>query len=172
MLNLPNLISLLRFVLAPVFLVIFWSPYPNRMAFGMGILALAGITDMLDGYLARKLNMVTATGKMLDPLADKAVVISVLISLYLIGKIPFWLVALIMIKESMIVIGSLYLLLNNRAGVNVSISGKASTVTIYAAFFVAAFSLSSSTIMVAIAGIVSIAALIGYVNAFIRVSVR
>ncbi|WP_336368241.1 CDP-diacylglycerol--glycerol-3-phosphate 3-phosphatidyltransferase [Marinobacter sp. C2H3] len=80
--NLPNLLTLSRIVMIPVFVVIFYLPVESRYLVSAVIFALAGITDWLDGYLARKLDQSTPFGAFLDPVADKlmvAVALAVLI---------------------------------------------------------------------------------------------
>ncbi|MCL4440878.1 MAG: CDP-alcohol phosphatidyltransferase family protein [Firmicutes bacterium] len=168
MFNLPNGITLIRILLVPVFLMVFWSPKPNHITSGMLVLAAAGITDILDGYLARKLNMITPVGKILDPAADKLMLITVMSSLYLVGKIPLWLVVLVILKEAFLVLGGLVLIIWQKTGLCASFYGKAATISVYAALFSGAFEVSGSTIFAALAGLVSILALTEYINIFIR----
>ncbi|MDP4548979.1 MAG: CDP-diacylglycerol--glycerol-3-phosphate 3-phosphatidyltransferase [Marinobacter sp.] len=83
--NLPNLITLSRIVMIPVFVVVFYLPASWSYMASAAIFALAGITDWLDGYLARRLNQSTPFGAFLDPVADKlmvAVALAVLIEEY------------------------------------------------------------------------------------------
>lgn len=168
MLNIPNLISFLRIMLVPVFWVVFWSSGTHQLTLGMGILALAGLTDIVDGYIARKYGMVTELGKILDPLADKLMVITAIFALYQIRLLPVWLLILIIAKESCIIVGSLFIMFGYKVRVSASKYGKAATVSLYIAIFYAAFNLTGSIFITAIAAIVSLAALINYVYGFIR----
>lgn len=168
MLNIPNLISLLRILLVPVFWIVFWSQSTYHLFFGMVILALAGVTDIIDGYIARKHGLVTELGKILDPVADKLMVITAITSLYQIGLLPVWLLVLIIAKEACIVVGSLFIMFGYRVRVSASKYGKAATVSVYIAMFYAAFNLPGSIFVITIAAIVSLAALVNYVYGFIR----
>ena len=168
MCNLPNLISILRILLVPVFWVVFWSPGPHHIALGMSIFALAGLTDIIDGYIARKFGMVTELGKVLDPLADKLMVITAIFSLYQVKLLPVWLLILIIAKEAFIIIGGLFIMFGYRVRVSASKYGKAATVSLYIAIFYAAFNLAGSVFVNVIAAIISLAALINYIYGFTR----
>lgn len=72
--NLPTKLTFLRIFLIPVFVAIFFIPFPGHRFVALGIFALASFTDFLDGYLARKNNQITNLGKFLDPIADKMLV--------------------------------------------------------------------------------------------------
>lgn len=78
-LNLPNLLTLLRILLLPVFVVVFYLPFYGQYLVCALIFAIAGITDWVDGYLARKLNQITPFGAFVDPVADKLMVAVVLV---------------------------------------------------------------------------------------------
>lgn len=80
-LNLPNSLTLLRMALIPVFMLVFYAPIPNQYPLASLIFVVAALTDLLDGYLARRLNQVSALGAFLDPVADKLMVAVVLILL-------------------------------------------------------------------------------------------
>ncbi|WEK53941.1 MAG: CDP-alcohol phosphatidyltransferase family protein [Candidatus Cohnella colombiensis] len=84
--NIPNLLTMSRFVLIPVFLLLYLNGNPITALF---IVLIAGLTDILDGYLARRNGQVTVTGMMLDPLADKLMMLAVIIAL-LVGKVMPW----------------------------------------------------------------------------------
>ncbi len=101
--NLPNKLTLMRVIMIPffiVFLLVPITPYDNWIA--LAIFILASITDFLDGYIARKYNLVTNFGKFMDPLADKLLVCSALICLIELDKIPAWMVILIIAREFII----------------------------------------------------------------------
>ena len=76
--NLPNKLSILRIVMVPLFVVAYFLPFEWTPFVALGIFALAAITDFLDGYIARKYNLVTNLGKLLDPIADKILVCAAL----------------------------------------------------------------------------------------------
>lgn len=97
--DIPNLITLARIGLIP-FILIFIDNYSYRLsALAALIFAFAAATDFLDGYLARRLNLVTVVGKFLDPLADKLIVLSTLVMLVAKGRAPAWLVIALMSRE-------------------------------------------------------------------------
>ena len=75
--NIPNLLSIFRMCLVPVFVVVFFSDSSHAYAYAAFVYALAGFTDILDGIIARKFNLITKLGKILDPLADKMMTITV-----------------------------------------------------------------------------------------------
>lgn len=101
--NLPNKLTLMRVIMIPffiVFLLVPITPYNNWIA--LAIFILASLTDFLDGYIARKNNLVTNFGKFMDPLADKLLVCSALICLVELDRIAAWMVILIIAREFII----------------------------------------------------------------------
>jgi CDP-diacylglycerol--glycerol-3-phosphate 3-phosphatidyltransferase len=97
--NLPNALTILRILAVPVIVLLLF--YPGKIAsFVASIIFLfAAITDGLDGYIARRQNIVTTLGKFLDPMADKLLVITSLIMLIHLGRVPAWIVAIIAGRE-------------------------------------------------------------------------
>jgi cardiolipin synthase len=94
---------MLRIVLIPLFLYLLSLRTKNSMIWALVVFALASITDMLDGWSAKKLNQITDLGKFLDPLADKLLVISTFIAfLYLDPLIPFWMIIVIVSRDLLI----------------------------------------------------------------------
>lgn len=101
--NLPNKLTMLRVIMIPffiVFLLIPITPYDKWIA--LAIFILASLTDLLDGKIARKYNLVTNFGKFMDPLADKLLVCAALICLIELDKIPAWMVIIIIAREFII----------------------------------------------------------------------
>ncbi|GHU72085.1 hypothetical protein AGMMS49992_07280 [Clostridia bacterium] len=127
--NLPNILTSLRIVLIGVFIWLFFAGY---FWFALGVFALAGLTDMLDGYFARTRNQITWLGKLLDPIADKLMVCAALVCLAARGWAPWWLLIIVAVKESLMVIGGLILL---RKGIVIQALpiGKAATAAFLAA---------------------------------------
>ena len=97
--NLPNLLSLLRIILSPLFIIFLFS---DDKLLALIIFAVAAITDAYDGHLARKYNQITPQGKFLDPLADKILVLSAFFSFAFIGIIDFWMVGIITFRDMFI----------------------------------------------------------------------
>ena len=97
--NLPNKLTLLRILLIPVFIIIMMSNITNHYLIACLIFIIASITDDLDGYIARKNNLVTDFGKFMDPLADKLLVISALICMIESNLVAGWMVIIIVSRE-------------------------------------------------------------------------
>ena len=97
--NLPNKLTMGRILAIPVFIVVFLMGYNYAAAV---IFILAALTDMLDGHIARKYNLVTNFGKLMDPLADKLLVMSALLCLVQVGDVAGWMVIVILGREFII----------------------------------------------------------------------
>jgi len=98
-LNVPNLLTFGRIVLIPFFVWLLDVPSPIRGFWACILFTLAALTDLLDGYLARKLGVVSVLGKFLDPLADKLIVMAALVWMVPMGRIPAWVVVLLLGRE-------------------------------------------------------------------------
>lgn len=97
--NLPNQLSVFRIVLVPVIIVLLEIPNEFTRFLALIIFILASFTDFLDGYIARKFNMVTKLGQLIDPLADKILTLAVFVELTALGEVPAWVVILILSRE-------------------------------------------------------------------------
>lgn len=94
--NVPNILTIARVLLIPVFIVFLM----NDHYYISGIIFIgASLTDALDGFIARKYDLVSNFGKLMDPLADKLLVVSALICLTVLGDIPYWMVIVILARE-------------------------------------------------------------------------
>lgn len=102
--NLPNKLTILRIIMIPVFLIFLYIPGLGMTGdvLAAAIFVLASFTDLLDGKIARKYNLVTNFGKFMDPLADKLLVCSALIALVDLNRIPAWVVIIIIAREFII----------------------------------------------------------------------
>ncbi len=100
--NLPNILTLLRIACIPLLVVILLSPSKEAGFWAAIIFAAASITDWLDGYLARRMGIVTVFGKFLDPIADKLIVMATLIMILPYGRVPAWMVLIILGREIII----------------------------------------------------------------------
>lgn len=104
--HIPNLLTILRFVFIPIILnCIFAGNYILAFVF----FTLSGATDVLDGFIARKFNLISNFGKLMDPLADKLTQICVLASLVKVDIIPLWILVIVILKELIMVIGASFL---------------------------------------------------------------
>ena len=99
--SIPNIITLGRIILVPV---IVWAIASNQMEVAFAIFVVAGVSDAVDGFLAKRFNMASELGALLDPLADKALLVSIYIALGIWGAVPRWIVILVVSRDIMIVI--------------------------------------------------------------------
>jgi CDP-diacylglycerol--glycerol-3-phosphate 3-phosphatidyltransferase len=97
--NVPNLLTLTRILLIPVFVMLFATPDPHRSIIAAIVFTVAAVTDLLDGYLARRSGQVTKLGKLLDPIADKLLVLSALILLVNVDRVSALVAILIIARE-------------------------------------------------------------------------
>lgn len=97
--NLPNMLTFARIACIPLLVLTLLKDTPGMSMFAALIFSLASITDWLDGYLARRLDLVTVMGKFLDPLADKLLVMAALIMMIPLDRVPAWAVFLIIARE-------------------------------------------------------------------------
>ena len=97
--NTANKITLFRVILIPLFLLVCYLDFPYHLPVALAIFILASLSDFLDGYIARRYNLVTKFGKVMDPLADKLMLMTTLFCLYATGRIPLWVPIVICVKE-------------------------------------------------------------------------
>ena len=100
--NLPNMLTLLRIAAIPVIVVMLLSPSRDAGFWAAAVFSAASFTDWLDGYLARRMGIVTVFGKFLDPIADKLIVMAALIMIIPYGRVPAWIVLVILGREIII----------------------------------------------------------------------
>jgi len=100
--NLPNAITLGRLLSVPLTI---WLIFAERYGTAFWVFVAAGFSDALDGYIAKRFNRRTRLGAVLDPAADKALLVGVYVTLGLAGQLPAWLVILVIIRDAMIVLG-------------------------------------------------------------------
>jgi cardiolipin synthase (CMP-forming) len=98
--SIPNIITIGRILLVPV---IVWAIASSQMAIAFAVFIVAGVSDAVDGFLAKRFNMSSELGALLDPLADKALLVSIYVALGIWGAIPRWLVILVVSRDIMIV---------------------------------------------------------------------
>ena len=98
--SIPNIITLGRIMLVPI---IVWAIVSSQMEVAFGVFLIAGISDAVDGFLAKRFNMTSELGALLDPLADKMLLVSIYMALGIWGAIPRWIVILVVSRDIMIV---------------------------------------------------------------------
>ena len=131
-LTLPNLITLIRLCLVPVYLWLVFGP--GRYVAAAILLAVLGATDWVDGQLARRLNQVSALGKILDPVADRVLVLSAIISVAWVGAVPPWFAALTLAREVLVSAATLTLASMGAKRIDVLFIGKAGTFALMLAY--------------------------------------
>jgi cardiolipin synthase (CMP-forming) len=125
--NLPNYITLIRIVLIPFFInLMIYGYYRSALA----VFVAACVTDALDGLIARVTNSMTELGAVLDPIADKLLILSAFVTLVLLGMLPVWLVIIVVSRDVILILGSLVIyFLGHELKARPSIIGKATTVS-------------------------------------------
>ena len=126
--NIPNILTIIRFI--------FTSVVNNDYLVALIIFTISAITDILDGYIARKYNYITDLGKLIDPLADKLTQVSLLLSLSILKILPWWIFAIVFIKECVMVISASLLYKRKDVVVYSKWYGKLATVLFYLAIVV------------------------------------
>lgn len=101
-LNLPNILTMMRIAAIPLLAALLLSPTKESGFWAAAVFALASITDWLDGYLARRMGIVTVFGKFLDPIADKLIVMASMVMILPFGRVPAWMVLVILGREMII----------------------------------------------------------------------
>ena len=104
--HLPNILTVVRFLLIPV--IVLFALNNNYIA-AIVVLTISGITDILDGYIARRFNLISDFGKLMDPFADKATQLTILVVLSIKGIIPFWIMLVVLLKEVLMIAGASFL---------------------------------------------------------------
>jgi len=124
-LTVPNGLTALRLACLPAFLVLLGQPHGRDLVAAACMLGALGVTDGLDGYIARHFHQVSSLGKLADPFVDRALVLSAVIGALAIGAVPAWLVAIVLLREALVLAGAVVLALAGARHLEVSLPGKA-----------------------------------------------
>jgi len=127
-LTIPNLLSFLRILLIPVFVVLIVRP--STTTAGLILFSIVAATDWVDGWVARRTGTVTELGKVLDPVADRLAMAAGLIALVIRGAFPLWAAALILVRDVAILAVGAVLLAGRRVRIDVRFIGKIATFTL------------------------------------------
>lgn len=168
--NLPNKITIMRIILIPIYLLVFYSSMENRLLIAGLIFLLAGISDLLDGYIARKYDLTTDLGAVLDPFADKLMSFAVLISFTTMKLIPIWVLIALGIKEVFMIIGSaISIIYHKDTVVHANNYGKFATISFYIAILSVVFKINEllSTLLLIITVTLNILAFYKYLRIFL-----
>ncbi|MDT0442642.1 CDP-alcohol phosphatidyltransferase family protein [Streptomyces johnsoniae] len=136
-LTIPNILSMARLLGVPVFLWLVLSPVfdgPDLDVWALAVLAFSGVSDYLDGKLARRWNQVSALGRVLDPAADRLYILSTLVGLTWRDILPLWLTGLLLARELMLLVVVWRLDRHGYAPPQVNFLGKAATLNLMYAF--------------------------------------
>ena len=128
--NIPNILTVIRMILLPVFAVAFHFEGDAKVISAL-IFLTASITDVADGYIARKYNMQTKAGQLLDPLADKLMQLTAIVCLAVSGRLPLWFVIVLAAKEVLLILGGAFLYVKKTYAKS-NIFGKLYTVVLFA----------------------------------------
>ena len=133
--HIPNILTIIRFIFIPIILR---AIFDGNYILGIIFFTISGLTDVLDGFIARKFNLVSNFGKLMDPLADKLTQISVLAALVSVKIIPVWILTIVVLKELIMVVGASFLY-GKDVVVYSKWYGKLATVLFYLAIVVTLF---------------------------------
>lgn len=173
--NIPNTLSVVRILLIPVFLVMYLCHWDG---WAFGVLMFSGVTDALDGFIARRFNQITDCGKLLDPVSDKLTQVAVLIAFATRYSELLPLVVLCVVKETCQAIGGVIMLKRNSGVHGSQWYGKLSTVVFYVCMLLLVLSTLLNFalegwmlwLMVSVAGVCMLLAFFGYLRVFIKLS--
>lgn len=164
--NIPNILTGVRFLLIPIFgYFLYFKQYPVAVC----LFLLAGLTDIADGYIARRFNMITSWGKLADPLADKLMQITALILLTLQEMIPPVILIIVIAKETFMGLGSIMLYRQNRKVVSASWYGKLATVIFFFAIVMIIFKAPYSNVFIVVAVLATLFAFFMYTMTFNKI---
>ena len=169
--NLPNKITIMRIILIPIYLLVFYSNLDNRLLIAGLIFLLAGISDLLDGYIARKYDLTSDLGAVLDPLADKLMIFAVLISFTTMKLIPLWVLIALGIKEIFMIIGSgISIMYHKDKVVHANYYGKFATISFYIAILSIVFNINEvlSTILLIVTVTLNVLSFYKYLKIFLK----
>ncbi len=133
----PNIITIFRILLVPVFCILYFTPGLKWLAFV--VLVTSGISDVVDGIIARKFNQVSRVGKVLDPIADKLFQLSTVICITIDGVVGWWLLALMVAKDLFMLIGGSIFYHKTHAVIASKWYGKLTSVLLFSTFVISFF---------------------------------
>jgi CDP-diacylglycerol--glycerol-3-phosphate 3-phosphatidyltransferase len=99
MVNVPNILTVFRILMVPAYLVVLYSGIKQANQLAWTLFAIAALTDILDGYVARKYKLVTNLGKIMDPIADKIMVTAAMVALVELGRLDGWIVVVMLFRD-------------------------------------------------------------------------
>ncbi|HOB20520.1 MAG TPA: CDP-diacylglycerol--glycerol-3-phosphate 3-phosphatidyltransferase [Candidatus Atribacteria bacterium] len=137
--NIPNTLTVIRFLMIGLFAFLYLNEgIKSNEIWAFIVFLAAGATDVLDGFIARRYNLVTDWGKLMDPLADKLMLITVMVCMYIDGIVPLWVIIVIALKELLMILGAAFLYKKDII-VQANFYGKLATVLFYVAITLQVF---------------------------------
>src|SRR5690554_6123 len=138
--HVPNILTVIRLFLIPVYLLFFYSNINNSVYWALAVFVFASITDIADGFIARKYNAESKIGQLLDPLADKLMQLTALFTLSFAGYIKMWVFWFFLGKEVLMIISGVVLYLSKtKIIIPSNIFGKLTTILVYIAIVLSVF---------------------------------
>lgn len=167
--NIPNILTVFRLLLVPTFVILFFSGVQDSLLYSMMVFFIAGFTDILDGYIARRNNLITKFGTLMDPFADKLMLLTVLTCLVIRNYIPMWVLGIIAAKDIFMIFSG-FILYTNDTIIPSNLFGKVTTALFYLSIFVMLFDPNKLVYpyIIYLAVLSAIAALINYFVIYVR----
>ena len=130
--TIANVVSFIRLLMIPVYFVLLMLDYSIAAALVFGI---AAATDFVDGQIARRTNTVTKLGKILDPAVDRLLMIMGVLGVFVVGRLPLWIIALVLVRDLVLLFGGAFLLDKYNIRIDVILPGKVVTTLMFLGFF-------------------------------------
>lgn len=160
--QIPNILTVIRLLMIPFYFMVFYSDLENSLTWALFVFVLASITDVLDGYLARKFEVVSKFGTVADPFADKMMQLSVLYTLSDANYLKNWFFWVILVKDIFqILLAAIIVNMKPRIIIPANIFGKATTVLLFVTIVLAVFRMPG---IVMLQGLVSVLAIITFIQ--------
>lgn len=165
--NIPNFLTLIRLLIVPIF---GYMMYIESYFSAAILFIVAWLTDILDGFIARKFNMVTDTGKVVDPLADKLIIVTALVFLFIKDRIHIAALLIVVAKELLMGLGGILLYKNKKKVSGANWYGKVASAFIYFAIVMSIMDWKYSDLFIVIAVVSTLFALLMYIRKYLMLS--
>lgn len=126
-----NVVSFVRLCLIPVYLWLLLAGYDLAATL---VFAVAAATDFLDGQIARRTHTVSRLGQLLDPAVDRLLMITGVLGVFLVGRVPLWVIVVVLLRDALMLLGGLWLLRRHRIRIDVIYPGKVATTLLFVGF--------------------------------------
>ncbi|MCK9222229.1 MAG: CDP-alcohol phosphatidyltransferase family protein [Limnochordia bacterium] len=148
--TLANAITVLRIMTVPLLVVFLFAETEVAKYWAAALFLIAGVSDFLDGHLARSRDEVSVFGKLADPLADKLIVLTTVFALVKRSLVNSWLAIVLLVKEVVLILGGAWLFCIKRRVISASMPGKVAAVVLYAGIFLTILELPLGQVLIAI----------------------